>query len=196
MAKKSKLATVILSAFPGIGHLYLGWPQRGFLFALAFILLIALLDWTGLALLGLLMPVIWFYSLFDALQCYDQEPPGRTAGFAGCHWIFREQKLVGLCLIIVGGLILANKLAFPLLFKYLSYEVVRTGGFLLLALLFIGGGIRLAWGKPLPPPESPAGGSPGAGLPEEGYNPVEPPPPAETENGAPPPEYPGEGEQR
>jgi len=40
MPKKSKFATVILSAVPGVGHMYLGWQQRGLQFMLTFFLMI------------------------------------------------------------------------------------------------------------------------------------------------------------
>ena len=80
MPRKSKFATVVLSALPGLGHMYLGWQQRGLFFMLAFFLAIFLTSMTGgMLLVGFLIPVIWFYSLFDALQCFDQDslPPGQ-----------------------------------------------------------------------------------------------------------------------
>ena len=70
MPKKSKFATVILSAVPGLGHMYLGWQQRGLQFMLTFFLMIFLMDQSGgLSLFTFLLPVIWFYSLYEAKQC-------------------------------------------------------------------------------------------------------------------------------
>ncbi len=167
MPEKSKLVTVILSALPGVGHMYLGWLQRGLVFMAAFLMAIFLLDWTGLSLFGFLMPVIWFYNLFDALQCYDglasnasaANPPAVPAPqgyrFEDWHWLFKNQRWAGLSLIVIGALILFNKLALPVLVQYLRYDVIRTAGVTLVALLFIAGGIRLAWGKTLSPPETP-----------------------------------------
>ncbi len=182
MPKKSKLATIILSALPGAGHMYLGWRQRGLLFMLAFFLTIFLMDWIGLSLFAFLLPVIWFYSLFDALQCYDEVAPPLGYRFDDWNWFFKKQRWVGIGLIVIGSLILLNKLAYPMLVRYLSYEVVRVAGVSLVALLLIAGGIRLAWGKPISPPKSleekmPQTGQP---LPEEKIPaPVEPSPPAE-----------------
>ncbi|MFY9542354.1 MAG: hypothetical protein ACOX33_05885 [Dethiobacteria bacterium] len=146
MPNKSKFVTVILSVLPGVGHLYLGWQLRGLLFMLAFFMAIFLMDWVGLSLFTFLLPVIWFYSLFDALQCYDREPPAAQEPIA---WDFEKQRMVGIALIIIGGLVLINKLAVPLLLKYLTYETLRLIGSSLVALLLIAGGIRLAWGKPI-----------------------------------------------
>jgi len=113
---------------------------------LAFFMAIFLMDWVGLSLFTFLLPVIWFYSLFDALQCYDREPPAAQEPIA---WDFEKQRMVGIALIIIGGLVLINKLAVPLLLKYLTYETLRLIGSSLVALLLIAGGIRLAWGKPI-----------------------------------------------
>jgi len=153
MSKKSKFATVILSALPGLGHFYLGWRLRGLLFMLAFFMAIFLMDWIGLSLFAFLLPVIWFYSLFDALQCYDEEPPPREHQEPDAwYWFFEKQRWVGISLIVIGGLILINKLLIPILLRFLDYAVIRSIGTSLVALLLIAGGIRLAWGKPIPPP--------------------------------------------
>lgn len=156
MSRKSKFATVVLSALPGLGHMYLGWQQRGLFFMLAFFLAISLTDMSGgLLLIGFTIPVIWFYSLFDALQCFDRDslPPGQYS--ADWHWIFKKQRWIGISLIIVGTLLLLNKLALPLLLNFLTYNTIRLASVSFVALLLIAGGIRLAWGKPIPSPDSP-----------------------------------------
>ncbi len=160
MPKKSKFATVILSALPGLGHMYLGWRQRGLLFMLAFFVAIFLTDWTGLLLFGLLIPVIWFYSLFDALQCFDQSPPFPEHHTSDLDWFFEKQRWIGISLVVIGCLILINKLAYPILLHYFTYEVIRAAGVSLVALLLIAGGIRLAWGKPLSATQSAGNAAP------------------------------------
>ena len=153
MPKKSKFATVILSAVPGLGHMYLGWQQRGLQFMLTFFLMIFLMAQSGgLSLFTFLLPVIWFYSLFDALQCYEEIPPPREKQLDSWHWVFQKQKWVGIGLIVIGGLLLINKVAFPMLLGFLDYAVIRSISTIMVALLLIAGGIRLAWGKPIPPP--------------------------------------------
>ena len=153
MPKKSKFLTVVFSALPGLGHMYLGWQQRGLFFMLAFFLAIFLANLTGGLLLAFAIPVIWFYSLFDALQCFDEgylPPEERSTSW---HRLFEKQRWIGFGMIALGTLLLLNKLTYPALLRYLSPEVIRTAGISLVALLFIAGGIRLAWGKPFSSPE-------------------------------------------
>ena len=198
MPKKSKFATVILSAVPGLGHMYLGWQQRGLQFMLTFFLMIFLMDQSGgLSLFTFLLPVIWFYSLFDALQCYEEIPPPREKQLDSWHWVFQKQKWVGIGLIVIGGLLLINKLLFPILLRFLDYDMIQSIGVSLVALLLIAGGIRLAWGKPIPPPETQEENMPEIGQPlpkEKIPAPVEPSPPAEENSFSLPDELPQEEE--
>lgn len=150
MQTKSKAATIILSFVPGVGHLYLGWQERGLQFMLGFFLTIFLIPWVS-SLLGFLLPVIWFYSLFDALQCYEQGKPDPAAR-SPWTWLCEKQRWVGIALIVLGSLILLNRTIVPLLQIYLDYRVMRYIGSSLLALLFIAGGIWLALGKRITPP--------------------------------------------
>jgi len=121
---------------------------------LTFFLMIFLMDQSGgLSLFTFLLPVIWFYSLFDALQCYEEIPPPREKQLDSWHWVFQKQKWVGIGLIVIGGLLLINKLLFPILLRFLDYDMIQSIGVSLVALLLIAGGIRLAWGKP----DTPAG---------------------------------------
>lgn len=154
MPKKNKWATIILSALPGVGHMYLGWKNRGFLFMLTFFLSIVISDWIG-SRLSFIPIVIWFYSLFDALQCYDAALFPPQYRHDDWHWIFKKQRWVGIGLIVVGGLILLNKMALPVMVWYLGYEKIQMLRVSLVALLLIAGGIRLAWGKPVSPPSLP-----------------------------------------
>ena len=153
MPKKSKFATIVFSFVPGAGHMYLGWMQRGLVFMLSFILAIFLVEWTRLSLFGLLMPVIWFYSFFDALQCYEL-PPNQEQPKSDWSVLFQNHHWIGIGLILIGVLILINKLAYPVILGMLGYGRLEMLRISFVALLLIIGGIRLAWGKPLPPPKS------------------------------------------
>lgn len=62
---KSPGAAVVLSFFPGIGHLYLGLYQRAIGFFAAFAFSIFLAD---KASLGILIPFVWFFGLIDAYR--------------------------------------------------------------------------------------------------------------------------------
>lgn len=67
MVHKSRFLTFILSWVPGLGHLYLGLNRRGLQFmaaAFACIVLITIIP----IVFPFVLAIIWFYSLFDALQ--------------------------------------------------------------------------------------------------------------------------------
>jgi len=78
--KKSKWAAGLLSALlPGIGHMYAGAMQRGLFFMLLLIgniTGVVLVSIEGIVplivLLAILIPVIYFYTLFDALQTAER----------------------------------------------------------------------------------------------------------------------------
>ncbi|WP_044878230.1 DUF6677 family protein [Paenibacillus sp. IHBB 10380] len=77
--RKKKWLACLLSMFvPGIGHLYLGLMQRGLLIMVLVILdIFAVVSLVGadgggsiplITLFSLIIPVIYFYNIFDALQ--------------------------------------------------------------------------------------------------------------------------------
>lgn len=72
---QEKTRTILLSFLPGLGHMSLGLMQRGITFLISFIGLFAIIVFLSVVmgkaallifLLGL--PIIWIYSLFDAIQ--------------------------------------------------------------------------------------------------------------------------------
>jgi hypothetical protein len=160
---KSKFLTVILSVLPGLGHLYLGWMERGLQFMLSFLLAIFLMDSLDLTIFAYLLPVIWFYSLFDALQHFSNghvapEPPAIVSPW---KWLAEKQRWIGFAMIAIGVIMIINRLALPWLHRYFTYEHIRMISSALVALLFIAGGIRLILGKRLPDEQEhePADGS-------------------------------------
>ncbi len=147
--QKSKFATVILSIVPGVGHLYLGWMERGLQFMCAFALSIFLLEWLSLSLFAYLLPVIWFYSLFDALNLPPRDASSREVR-PPWAWLAENQRWVGIGLIVVGVLTLINRLFYPFLHLYLNFYDTRMISAAVVAVLLIAGGIRLAMGKQVP----------------------------------------------
>ncbi|WP_135556841.1 hypothetical protein [Paenibacillus cymbidii] len=81
--RKSKFVTGLLSLFmPGTGHFYLGLMPKGLFMMMLFFVNIAAIPYFAInaegdntmpiiVLISLLLPVIYFYSLFDALQSAD-----------------------------------------------------------------------------------------------------------------------------
>jgi hypothetical protein len=97
--RKSKLWAGLLAFFvPGTGHFYLGLMQRGLFVMLALIIDIYAIVHTAtmnpgsvnvplITLFGLLVPAIYFYNIFDALQSTDMvnlaEEDGFSSGLSG-----------------------------------------------------------------------------------------------------------------
>lgn len=75
--------TILLSFIPGLGHLHLGLLQRGLSFLIGFfglaimLLFVAFISGEAVVLLFLLLlPVIWLYSMFDAVQHVHRKQAG------------------------------------------------------------------------------------------------------------------------
>lgn len=79
--KRKAVACLLAAVFPGLGHLYLKLPVQGTALISAFLLDISALIYFSsvrsplnlpfLALLGLMIPIIYFYSLYTVLQTVD-----------------------------------------------------------------------------------------------------------------------------
>ena len=66
--KKSSFLTILFSLFPGAGHMYLGLMKKGASLMLLFCILFAVSGFLDLTFLLVFLPVIWFYSFFDAIN--------------------------------------------------------------------------------------------------------------------------------
>lgn len=161
--QKSKLVAGILSFFiPGTGHFYLGFMPKGLFIMILFILNIAAIPYTVMnysshdnayipfvVLLSCLIPVIYFYNLFDALQSADQVnayaravqlgqvPPGSYGTqFSGR---FAGGSYFGILLIAIGFFILIFtvepawiKQMFSIMGSYVGAVLLIGAGILLL----------------------------------------------------------------
>ncbi|WP_052350810.1 hypothetical protein [Paenibacillus gorillae] len=83
--QREKTRTILLSFVPGVGHMAMGMLQRGLAFLVAFVGLLAITIFisivtnTGSFLVFLLaLPVIWIYTLFDAVQQLQRKHRGET----------------------------------------------------------------------------------------------------------------------
>ncbi len=115
--QKSPFLAGLLSFMPGLGQIYVGYYQRGFVHALVVALLIAMLaeDVGGLTpLLAIFLAFFWLYNVIDAARraaLYNQALAGiadvdlpddwRTPGFRG-------SILGGLAITALGFLLLAR----------------------------------------------------------------------------------------
>ncbi|EPY11511.1 MULTISPECIES: DUF6677 family protein [Paenibacillus] len=144
--KKSKFLSLFLSfIFPGAGHFYLGLMQRGLLIMMMLALdIVAIVYFTAIdakvnvplvVLLGLMLPVIYFFNLFDALQCTERV--NHQAMFGGIEPT-RQGPLLGLFLLF-GGIVMLLLTVDP---AWLRWFFTYAGSYAGAALL-IGGGIFL-----------------------------------------------------
>jgi hypothetical protein len=161
MPKKSKFAAGVLSFFiPGTGHFYLGLMQKGLSIMMLFILNIVAITYTVnryeadnsyipfVVLLGCLIPVIYFYNLFDALQSTDQVNAYRRAvqlghipmAPSGSDPLGRQTRggVMGLGLIAIGFFLflVSNKPAwledlFSMMSSYVGAVILIGAGLLL-----------------------------------------------------------------
>ncbi len=153
--KKSKTIATLLAIFPGAGHLYLGLQRRGIQLMAAFLFSIYILDVLRLGIFLFLIPIIWFYSLFDSLQIAAKYGKEDIEDTPIVSYFINHQKWLGIGLVLLGLYYLLTNLLMPTLapmiseylnidFGYLFDQYLQT---VIVCLLLIGGGIKLLMGK-------------------------------------------------
>ncbi|GGO07604.1 hypothetical protein [Saccharibacillus kuerlensis] len=146
--KKRKAIACLLSAvIPGTGHVYLGLIQKGISFMLIILLVAESLLYfssTGmrinvplLILLGLTIPIIYFYSVYDVLQETDQVNERRQVLDSE---VYNWRKSMKFALVLIGeGTLLLLLHSRPSWFRQLieqyGREVSAVGLILLGAVL-------------------------------------------------------------
>lgn len=138
-----KMVTAAISLVPGAGHMYLGYLKDGALLMAVFFFAAFLMSWLNMSLFLFILPVIWFYSLFDALQRVETAAAEQKQKPALLSWLESHSHLVGWLLIILGCLVILERHITPLLtpeiHSYLQTAVV--------AIILIAGGIKLLAGS-------------------------------------------------
>lgn len=144
-----KIITCLLSVIPGAGHMFLGYQKLGLELMTLFFFSFFFIDWLRIGLFMFIIPVIWFYSMFDALhKASEGGTPLEEDNLSlleligeNSNW-WSGSKLLGYGLILIGALLLFDRIISPMI----SYEIrnyLQTG---IVALLFIGGGIKILAG--------------------------------------------------
>ena len=145
--RKSPGLAGFLSCFPGLGHIYLGLYQRGFIIGGAFVLLIALTSHGhGGEFFGPLIAFIWFFGIIDAVRQAKAINRGQIAesDFAGSEAVVKSSGagslLWGVILVGLGSLWLIDR------YFEIDWSFMDTwgapGAFILLGLILIVGHIR------------------------------------------------------
>ncbi|MFL6558961.1 MAG: hypothetical protein ACJ8MO_22935, partial [Bacillus sp. (in: firmicutes)] len=153
--KKSKSIATFLSIFPGAGHLYLGLQRRGIQLMAAFLFSIYILDTLRLGIFLFLIPIIWFYSFFDAMQKVSRYGDEVIEDVPIIAYFLNHQKWVGIGLVLMGVYYLVMNILLPavspILSRLINIDVMYwVQGYLqtgLVCLLLIGGGIKLLSGS-------------------------------------------------
>ena len=139
-----KLITVAFSLIPGAGHMYLGFQNRGLQLMTIFFFSTFLMDWLHMSLLIFILPVIWFYSFFDAFHRIEEEKTVKEEDeIQILSWISNHSKWTGWGLIILGCFTIFERIISPLI-NYQIRNCIQTG---IVALILIGGGIKLLMGS-------------------------------------------------
>lgn len=153
--KKSKTLATILSIFPGAGHMYLGLQKRGLQLMAAFLLGIYILDILRLSLFLFLIPIIWFYSFFDALQKVSMHGEEELEDIPVISYFVNHHKWLGIGMLALGIYYLVANVIIPasapalmtnlgIDIEYWYYNYFQVS---VICILLIGGGLKLMFGS-------------------------------------------------
>jgi hypothetical protein len=153
--KKSKAMATILSIFPGAGHMYLGLQKRGLQLMAGFLFAIYILDILRLSIFLFLIPLIWFYSFFDALQKVSKHGEEELQDIPVVSYFLNHQRWIGIGLLLLGLYYMLDNILIPSLgpiFRNvfgvdLSHWYYNYFQMAVICVLLIGGGLKLIVGS-------------------------------------------------
>ncbi|WP_049867724.1 hypothetical protein [Paenibacillus sp. D9] len=160
-SRKNKTLAALLSFLPGAGHLYLGLQKRGLQLLLGFLLLIYLMDSMRITLFLFMLPLLWCFSLFDALQQYGRYQRGELQDVPVLTELARYHRWLGAALMAFGVYYMMDRFLGQAIYHYLprfasAYDwFFRNLPLAVTSFLLIAGGLRLFFGKPAPPAPMP-----------------------------------------
>jgi hypothetical protein len=110
--RKSPALAGVLSAFPGVGHIYLGLYQRAVVFFAIWVFTLAIANHGG-GPIGVLIPFWWFFVLIDAVR---QAKAINATGAAESNIVAKEIAMkaggslgFGIFLILFGAFFLLDR---------------------------------------------------------------------------------------
>lgn len=142
-----KMISLAFSTIPGAGHMFLGLLKPGAQLMIVFFLLLFLSDWLHLSLLTFIVPVIWFYSIFDIYHLLEDDAEVPLDASTFFDWFSTHPNWVGWALIILGLLALLQRMVGPVLEPLLTPDIRSYIETVFVSLLLIGGGIKLLVGS-------------------------------------------------
>ncbi len=126
-----KSITLALSVIPGAGHMYLGYQKKGLIIMGAFFFSIFFMGWLGISMLLFLLPLIWFYSFFDAMHIADGSQEEITNQLLVLPDV--KPEWIGFALIGIGVMIMLERI----LYLLINYEIRRYIQTSIVSLIFI-----------------------------------------------------------
>ncbi|MFF2484231.1 hypothetical protein [Paenibacillus sp. NPDC058071] len=151
--RKNKLLAMALSLFPGAGHLYLGMQKRGLQIMGGFLVAIYLMDSLRLSLFLFLMPLVWFFAFFDALQCISRYERSDMRDQPLFDQLAPYQRWIGVAMLGLGVYYLADQFMihfiaenFPGIFRAYSQFKYNLPT-IIVAFIMIAFGFRLLFGR-------------------------------------------------
>ena len=132
-----KSIALALSVIPGAGHMYLGYQKKGLILMGLFFFSIFFMGWLGISMLLFLLPLIWFYSFFDAMHIADgsqEEMSNQVLDFPHI-----KPEWIGFALVGIGVMILIERILYPLI-DYQIRKYIQTS---IVSLIFILVGIYI-----------------------------------------------------
>lgn len=154
--KYSKRVALFFALMPGAGHMYLGLVKQGIQLMLLFFSIIFMSTSFDMDFLGIFLPIIWFYSIFDArLKSLKEDPlvdvdlpifadVSSMKYFSNSNLV---EKYIAYILILMGIFSMINNLLIPILSKYVDYYYIRCGKSLIISIVLISIGICMIKGK-------------------------------------------------
>jgi len=142
-----KIIALALATIPGAGHMFLGLIKQGAQLMAGFFLILVLADWLNVSVLSFLLPVLWFYSVFDIYHLLEDERELHLDSSSLFDWFSNHPGAVGWGLIALGVIVLLQRIATPLLGMFIGPSLQAYLGTSLVALILIAGGIKLLMGS-------------------------------------------------
>jgi len=116
--KKSRGAAMVLSIFPGVGHLYIGLQQRGLQLMGLFLLGIFIMDQLRLTLFIFLLPMLWCYAFFDVMTQLRKLDEKAIQDEPILLSITPYQRWIGAGLLVIGAYYLIDRITLKLIQFY------------------------------------------------------------------------------
>lgn len=157
---------ILFALFPGAGHMCLRMMKKGLQLMSLFLGTLAFVNYFRLGMLSYIIPIYFFYSLFDVIDILSNRSEEAKAGNLSEEGISLIEKVfdannmnitgkyIGLGLILLGVIIIGDNIFFPIIAEFIEridssvhglnlYELRHGIRVFVLGLLMIVGGARM-----------------------------------------------------